>query len=164
MVSLIAVVLPAESAQILIFLWSVAAIVALAIRSRQLSGHARWVFGMLSLTAVLMVTGAATRSVHGQAIGVAQPFPSYADLLHVPGYLLVPFVFYRVLRIRAGQRDVDAWLDAIALVGAALLVFWVAFLSDFATSGAPTLEVGLSVFYNAMVFLCLLYTSDAADE
>ena len=140
-----------------IFLWSFACTIGVGIAAFQHTGAARRIYGSLSFVGVLMLSGVATREIHGAALGIDQPFPSYADLLHVPAYSLFAGVIFSIHRIRATRRDFDAWLDAGAITAAAFLLLWVGFLAAFLVSDVGIAEVVLSTFYNAAVFVAAAF-------
>ena len=122
--------------------------------ARKHEGATRQTAWLLAATATLIAVGVLVRGIHGELIGEAQPMPSPADLIHVPGYLIFLATIWRVHRARAVRRDLDAWLDAIAIVLAAVIVMWVVFLGDFILD--PEFSVGLRVLnttYNVIILI-----------
>ena len=142
-----------EAMQGLLVLWSILCTLGLAVAAWRMADRPKRIYLGLSLSGFLIVTGAVARTLIGEAIGVDQPLPSLADFLTAPGYVIFAVVALTIHRIRAASRNIDAWLDSIALTAAVFLVFWATFLADFVTNGTHSgNEIALSTFYNAVVF------------
>jgi diguanylate cyclase (GGDEF)-like protein len=81
-----------------------------------------WV--LIALGILLWVVGDVLYAVYGLSGGEV-PFPSYADLLYISGYVVIVGAIAMVLR-RRGAKDSIAWLDAgiVSLVGVMLTWEW----------------------------------------
>ena len=149
-----------ESVQLAIVGWALFCTIGMLFGARRLRGSARSVYTLLALSGLLVTVGAVVRTIIGEATGTSQPLPSLADVLTFPGYLTFLIAIVTIVRKRAVRRNIDAWLDAIALTSAALLLFWAWFLADFITDPSePLATVTLSTVYNLIVVAavaCLL--------
>ena len=139
-----------------VLVWSLFCSAYIIKQSLKLNGEARRAFLILGIAGAIFLVGIVVRSAHGMAIGVEQPFPSPADLFHVPGYLLFLGVAWKVYRARADRHDTDAWLDAAAFTIAIGSIAWAAFLGDFVLNPDDSpLVVALHLNYNLLIFATL---------
>ncbi len=142
--------LPETSSGILIVLWAFVCSVAILLAGKRTGGSAK-LWRHLGLVGLAMGTGILIRGIHGSLVGVAQPIPSPADIIHVPTYIAFNLALLRVLRARAQRRDVAAWLDSLAISGALLIVLWVLGLGEFAfDSTQPIVTRSLNLLYNGL--------------
>ena len=156
LLSAVALAAPRDIADSIVLLWSVGCSLVLIRVARKQRGTARRAYGLLGLSGLVLLVGIVVRTVHGNAIGVDQPLPSPADLFHVPAYLMFFMATVVIHRSRARYRDVDAWLDALAVSLAAGLILWGLFLGDFILEAEDSLlEVALHAGYNAIIFVTL---------
>ena len=130
--SIIAVFTPTEVGGPVVLAWSLVC-TALIIRAniqRPQTGSPSplpW----LTWAAILLVAGIAVRGIHGSMSGQEFPIPSPADLLHFPAYLIVLGLLITLHRQRSTRKNIDAWLDGIALANAVAIVGWVTFYGGF---------------------------------
>ncbi len=111
------------------------------------------VFAALFGSSLLVTIGVVVRAAIGEARGEELPIPSAADFLTIPGYLCFLWATILVLRARGRERNIDAWLDAVAITAGVSLVYWTLFLADFTTSdGNPIDKVAISTAYSLIVF------------
>ena len=110
--------------------WSLLCAVSILRRVRGLEGEIRTVFRLIGLGGLLIPVGIIVREAHGVAVGVDQPIPSPADILHVPAYVLAVWATYRVFRLRTIDRDAGAWIDTVSIAIVALAAIWMAYLGD----------------------------------
>ncbi len=151
--SALALVAPRELSDGIVLLWSSVCSFLLIRASRRMNTEASRSFLLLGAAAFIMLAGIVVRSIHGNAVGVEQPLPSPADLLHLPAYLMFLFIALQIRRARSRGRDIDAWLDSISFTLSIWAVLWGLFLGDFVLNAEdPALTVGLHVSYNALIF------------
>ncbi len=151
LVSALALALPATPSGLLIIAWAMGTSIAFIRIGRHREGDAR-LWRPLGLVGFAMAGGILVRGLHGAAIGVDQPIPSYADLIHMPAYVAFNATILRVHRTRATRRDAGAWLDSLAICGALIIGLWVAGLGEFAFDETVSLlSRTLNLTYNALV-------------
>ena len=79
---------------------------------------------LMAIGTLLMAAGQVVRAVHGGMVGVEEPFPSIADAPFLLGYILSVAGVFVLVRRRAHEGDLDSWLDAWILTGAAAVSLW----------------------------------------
>jgi diguanylate cyclase (GGDEF)-like protein/PAS domain S-box-containing protein len=127
----------------LVVLWSVVCaglVIARAVAPRP-SGPS--ILPLLASTGGLMTTGIIIRGIHGAATGELFPYPSPADIVHFPAYILLLLTLVQLHRHRSTERDVDAWLDGAVLAQAVSIVAWLWFYGDFVQNNAIPLPTRL---------------------
>jgi len=156
LLSAVALAAPREIADSIVLLWSVGCSLVIIRVALKQQGAARKAYGLLGLSGLVLIVGIVIRTIHGDVIGVDQPLPSPADFFHVPGYLMFFMATVVIHRSRARYRDVDAWLDSLAVSLATGLVLWGLFLGDFILEARDSvLEIALHGGYNAIIFITL---------
>lgn len=108
----------------------------------------------MSLASIFMCLGLIVRGIHGEVTGVDSPVPSPADLFSVPSYLLFMYATIQVHNSRAPRKNLDAWLDAAAVLASLIMVLWVAFYADYIV--ATNLTVSAKIVngaYNVIVLI-----------
>lgn len=115
----------------LVLVWTVGAAAALVWQSRLPRPEGPSILPILGWTGFLLAAGVVIRSIHGALIDQPFPFPSPADLLHFPAYVLMVTLLWKLYRARSTGTNVDAWLDGIALSHAIAIIAWVTFYGDF---------------------------------
>ncbi|MGI9606609.1 MAG: putative bifunctional diguanylate cyclase/phosphodiesterase [Acidimicrobiales bacterium] len=88
-----------------------------------------WVFFAAGGTLVLI--SAVIRIIHGAIIGVDNPFPSYAEIPAIAGYLCLSAAAHWFRRLRSMGRDPDAIIDALLVTAASAVVVFSALLSEY---------------------------------
>ncbi len=157
--SIVALAAPRDVADAIVLIWSVGCSAAMLRSAFRMQAGARWAFAQFGISGFILLAGIVVRTLHGQSIGVEQPLPSPADLLHVPGYLLFLAATVTIYRSRSHgrRRDIDAWLDSFSLTLAVSLVLWALFLGDFVLQPEDTgVEIALHGGYNLVIFTTLL--------
>lgn len=155
-VALIGVGAPEEIGQPIVLLWSLLCSGAMFVAARRQTGSVRSTVLLLAVTAAMVASGILIRGIHGEIVGESQPMPSPADLIHVPAYVLFIFVAWRIHMSRAARRDIDAWLDAVAIVLATVIFLWVGFAGDFIADSSFSVGVrSLNTVYNSLVLVAL---------
>lgn len=79
----------------------------------------------------LVLVAAVIRLVHGASIGVENPFPSYAEIPAILGYICLIAACQSFWRLRSTRRDLEAALDGLLLTAATAVVVFSAILSDY---------------------------------
>lgn len=147
LLALISVVIPIETAGVVVVGWTLVCAISIFNARNSLDEQNRWFPRSLAVILAAIAAGNVlraldeTRSLNGE--------PNLGDLLQLPAYVALVVVAYRMLRARAIRRDLDAWLDAIAIALAMFIVLWVGFLGSFmlASDRAPSTLV-LNASYN----------------
>lgn len=111
--------------------WTIGSAALIIRQSRMPRPPGPSILPLLAWVASLLAGGVLIRAVHGVVTDQSFPFPSPADALHFPAYMLTIVLLWRLYRARSVARNVDAWLDGIALAHALIIVSWVAFYGDF---------------------------------
>ena len=114
------------------------------IRLRSIEGRARAPWALIVIGGVAAVMGGVARTIHAEISGVEFPFPSVADILYMPTYLLLGLGQWRFVRARGAGRDPDAWFDALMASGSIAIVGWITVVADFTTDPANALDVRLA--------------------
>lgn len=86
---------------------------------------------LIATGAFLVLVAAAVRLAHGAAIGVENPFPSYAEIPAILGYICLIAACTSFWRLRSRRRDREAALDGLLLAAATAVVVFSAILSDY---------------------------------
>lgn len=125
--------------------------------TRHHGGETRRLIRYLGVLGILAIAGFIVRGVHGELVGTEQPFPSPADLLHLPAYVLFFLVTLKVARARQARSDGDAWLDAVAPVVGVFMILWISFIGDFVTYDELTIATrALNMTYTTIIFGCMV--------
>ncbi|NNK91313.1 MAG: hypothetical protein HKO87_02670, partial [Acidimicrobiia bacterium] len=152
-ISVLALVAPTEMSDPVVLLWSLLCSVLMITAARRHRGTTRRTAWLLAGAASLTAIGFLVRGIHGEMVGEPQPMPSPADFIHIPAYVLFVLTALHVHRSRSTRRDLDAWLDAAALILALFIMMWVTFLGDFVLDSSldPGLRV-LNSVYNLLIY------------
>ena len=99
-----------------------------------------------------MFIGGAVRVVHATIAHVDRPLPSPADALYYAGYVAFILGALELLRRRSdAARDIDAWLDALIVVGAIGICAWAVGLEAYALDDSIALgERVVNLGYSAL--------------
>lgn len=154
--SVVAITAPETIAGLALVGWALGCSIAVLIRAHRIEGDDGQPWRLMSYAAFLISTGILTRGIHGEIVGVDQPIPSPADLLHIPGYLFFFATALTVHRRRASRKDSDAWFDAAGLVLGLVIILWVGFLGEFAADAEISIfNRFLNLAYNGMTLASL---------
>lgn len=131
-VAVAAVLLGNETGGPVVLCWSLVCSLLIARgASKQSEAFAKRSFYWLAAIGLLMGVGIIVRALHGEAIGVTNPIPSWADFVHVPAYVLFTAGIFVAYRRRSVRADFEAWLDSIAIVFGIATLIWGWFLGEF---------------------------------
>ena len=148
-VSIATTLLPLGIGGPLTLLWAFGCSVVLTVLVWRLPADRRQPWSTLTLAGWLIAIGVLIRGIHGEMIGVDQPLPSPADLVHIPAYLLFLWAAVLVQRARATRRDSNAWLDAFIVVVGFAIPLWVVAWAPFATNELMGVEArSINLVYN----------------
>lgn len=115
----------------LVLAWSLWVAFMLVRQTRRARPDGPSILPLLAWVGVLLSSGVVVRAIHGLIVREPFPLPSPADLLHFPAYVLIAALLWRLYRSRSTRRDVDSWLDGIAIAHAIVIVAWVSFYGGF---------------------------------
>ena len=111
------------------------------IRIRQMQPPHKRAWQYFAAGGSLMFIGGAVRVVHSTVAQVDRPLPSPADALYYAGYIAFILGALELLRRRSdAAKDIDAWLDALIVVGAIGICAWAVGLEAYALD--DTIAIG----------------------
>ena len=97
----------------------------------------------------LMLLATIVRVVHGEMIGIEDPFPSVAEPFYIAGYLCLLAGIVQLIRLRTVVRARADLIDALIVAAAAGLITWVALLAPYVRDGSVSVaERGIASFYS----------------
>ncbi len=142
--------------------WTSVAVALVGLRARRPQVLFPW-YCFAAAGSAFLLAGLA-RGVHGELIGVEQPFPSpVAEVLFVTAYgaLLIGEVAF--IRSRSTEREFDNLIDALIVGVSVGVVAWAMILAPYVRDGSvPLDERLLNVAYSSLTLLLLAVTTRVA--
>lgn len=103
--------------------------VAYRLRTDPSVARAPWLW-ILTAGSLILVS-ATTRMVHGAAVNVEAPFPSWAEIPGLAGYACFPMAARSFWRHRSRRNDIESALDGLLVGAAVAVIVFSAILSDY---------------------------------
>ena len=144
---------------VIALLVTVASSVAVLVVSGRQPVRAQLMWRLMAGGTLLMALGQVARAVHGELIGLEDPFPSIADLPFVVGYAANAFGVLMLIRRRSHDGDIDSWLDAGILTSAIAVVLWTLLVGPYFRDAAhpmPERMLNLGYFLLTLTLLTLI--------